>query len=454
MSTDANSIVTPEAVALDLDLAELGSRVGAYAIDFLVQIGIWVALAILTGIGSAFGLLGSSATGQAIVFAIGFIVVFWGYFPLFEEIWNGRTIGKRALGLRVVRVSGQPSGFVSILVRNLLRPIDMALLGPIFMVLTRRHQRIGDLAAGTVVIREAKKAQPVPVMLTYGPAPDLPLDTSGLTDQEYGLIRSFLERRYTLDPGARGALSAQLAGMVRGKVPGSMAYGWGDEILLEAVLATVRQRYLQAPAYAGTWAPPPVTLPVDLVAPALADGALGTDEAIGARADGELGDEALADELDLKPFVLEPPAAETEAPPEAGPVEAVPEPEVEAPPQAGPVEVLPEPEPEVEAPPEAGPVEAVPEPEADAEAPPEAGPVEALPEPEAEAEAPPEAGPVEVLPEPEAEAGDIGIEPSLNSALDVTAVQPEPGAEVELEAVPLEQITPAAIAEPTGVISD
>ena len=380
MSTDANSIVTPEAVALDLDLAELGSRVGAYAIDFLVQMGIWVALAILTGVGSAFGLLGSSATGQAIAFAVGFIVVFWGYFPFLEEIWNGRTIGKRALGLRVVRVSGQPSGFAPILVRNLLRPVDMALLGPIFMVLTRRHQRIGDLAAGTVVIREAKKDQPAPVVLAYGPAPDLPLDTSALTDQEYGLIRSFLERRFTLDPGARAALSGQLAGMVRGKVAGSMAYGWGDEILLEAVLATVRQRFQQAPAYAGTWAPPPVTLPVDLVAPTLDDGAGGGADEFEPLAETlelePLAEAVEPEQLELEPeqLELEPEQLELEPPVQA--VEQ--EPDIGAGP-VGAETVEPEPEPQALA--------EVVEPEAGLEHEPEVGPELQTGEPHAQAEA-------------------------------------------------------------------
>ena len=261
MAPGQNTFVTPEAVALDVDIAELGSRVGAFAIDLAVQTGIWIAVAIVIGFSGSLGLMGSSFPGVAML--VSALVIFWGYYPLLEQLWDGRTLGKRALGLRVLRTDGQPRTLGGVLVREFLRPIDMLIIGPVLIVTSRRHQRLGDMAGGTLVVREGRAATPSPVTLHYPPNPMLPvLDTAGLTQQEYSLIRSFLERRTSLEPGPRAQLAAQLAGIVRAKVQGSDAYAsgsWGpygmhpaaaDEALLEAAMIAVRGRY-QDPAPGG-----------------------------------------------------------------------------------------------------------------------------------------------------------------------------------------------------------
>jgi uncharacterized RDD family membrane protein YckC len=275
-------------VALDLDLAELGSRAGAYAIDFAVQLGLWIVFALATGITGALGLLGSNF--PALLFIVAALVIFWGYFPFLEAIWNGRTIGKRALGLRAIQTDGQPAGLGPLLLRNLLRPLDMFIIGPVLMITSRRHQRLGDMAAGTIVVRASRGAPPAPVMFQYPPNPALPtLDTSGLTDQDYALIRSFLERRWQLDPGARVALAAQLAGMARAKVPGMEAAGmpamWGpyqvnpDEAVLEATLASVRMRYQEPPGWSAP--PPDLSPPPNLMQPPVPGPAEASPDAVG-----------------------------------------------------------------------------------------------------------------------------------------------------------------------------
>ena len=237
-----NSIVTPEAVEVTLDIAELGSRLGAGLIDAAILGAVLAALALLAGVAGSLGLLGLASDLPGAAFAALLLALVWGYFPFFEEVAGGRTPGKRALGLRVIQTDGQPAGLGPVLLRNLLRPLDL-FIGPALMLLTRRRQRLGDLAAGTLVVRQGRVSRPAPLTMTYPPDAYLPpLDTALLTEQEYGLVRSFLERRHQLDPPARAALAAQLGAMVRARVEGAQAYAW-DEVLLEAVVVTVQRRF-------------------------------------------------------------------------------------------------------------------------------------------------------------------------------------------------------------------
>ena len=251
MSIEAHSIVTPEAVAVRVDIAELGSRVGAAVIDVLILGAVLLAIQVLVGVAGILGLLGL-AGGLGAAFYVGFLLLLvFGYHPFFEEIWNGLTPGKRAFGLRVIETDGQPVGLGPVLLRNFFRPIDIAVvaIGLFLILFTRRRQRLGDLVAGTIVVRQPKMAQPSPVALGIRPDADLPpLDTTLLTEEEYGLIRSFLERRWQLDPGARMALGNQLGNLAWAKVPGAAAYVWGPEVLLEAVLVTVQRRSREAEA--------------------------------------------------------------------------------------------------------------------------------------------------------------------------------------------------------------
>lgn len=238
-------------MALTLDYAEMGSRVAAYLLDMIFLLATMGALSLLAAL----------AHLPSAVYVVIVLVLFWGYFPFFEEIWGGQTPGKRIFRLRVIRTDGRPVGLGPVLLRNLLRPIDMLAIGPILVLVTRRRQRLGDMAGGTLVVRRARMAAPAPVYLHYQPNPSLPpLDTAMLNEQEYGLIRSFLERRLQLDAGARMHLGAQLAAMVRSRVPGAEAYGWADEALLEAVLTAVRSRSNELrppdPAPQGPGAPP------------------------------------------------------------------------------------------------------------------------------------------------------------------------------------------------------
>lgn len=226
---DRVTIPTPEGVDLDIVLAGLGSRFAATLLDLTIQVGAIIALGMALGLGSSSGYV------VAAYFILIFLVLF--AYDIVFETWNsGRTIGKLAAGIRVVRGGGQPVNFITSTVRNLIRIVDFLPLfytiGMIAIILTTRNQRLGDLAAGTYVIRERRTTAPVPPRLA-GPvaatawAPPQAADTaymswdvSTVTADEVATVRRFLERRATLDPHARTQLGFDLATRLRAKVAG------------------------------------------------------------------------------------------------------------------------------------------------------------------------------------------------------------------------------------------
>ena len=153
---DTVTIATPEGVDLELTLAGAGSRF----VSALVDLGIQAVLAIATV--AAVGRIGGF--GQAAVALVTTLVVL-GYDIFFEVLASGRTPGKRLNGMRVVRSGGEPVGFLTSAIRNVLRLVDFLpfayVIGATAILATRKNQRLGDLAAGTLVVRDrASKASP------------------------------------------------------------------------------------------------------------------------------------------------------------------------------------------------------------------------------------------------------------------------------------------------------
>jgi uncharacterized RDD family membrane protein YckC len=160
-------VLLPENVELRFQLAEPGSRIAAGTIDYALLYGGIVACIIamarfreslrdvdehLRGV----PLLNDPYFPETMmaVLLFGAFAAWWGYFTLFELLWNGQTPGKRLLGLRVVRANGNPLSAAASLVRNLMRAIDaVAMLGIVVMFLDGRSRRLGDFAAGTLVVR-------------------------------------------------------------------------------------------------------------------------------------------------------------------------------------------------------------------------------------------------------------------------------------------------------------
>lgn len=146
-------VETPEHVILDYEIAGLGSRALAAIIDTII-IGAWTVI-----LGLLLGLFGSGlGNWRGVIFVFVSFASLWGYFTLFEGLRGGQTPGKRRLGIRVVRDTGHPVTFGAAAARNLLRVADFLpppyLLGALFVGLHPRGKRLGDIVAGTVVVRD------------------------------------------------------------------------------------------------------------------------------------------------------------------------------------------------------------------------------------------------------------------------------------------------------------
>lgn len=229
---DRVTIATPEGVDLELTLAGLGSRFAAALIDGFLQTMLVVALGVvLLGL-DGFGAVEDTGGLGAAVFFVASFLVWFGYDILFEVLASGRTPGKRWNGLRVVRSGGHPITFLPSAVRNILRLVDLLpaayVVGCISVLVTARNQRLGDLAAGTLVIRDrrdrAADAPPLPprfVRPTPEPEALAAWDVSAVTGDELIAVRAFLDRRLDLEAAARHHLAWQLADALRPKVAGA-----------------------------------------------------------------------------------------------------------------------------------------------------------------------------------------------------------------------------------------
>lgn len=211
-------VETPEHVTLDYEIAGLGSRAAAALLDMLLLVGIWVAgmllLLLLARLGYAPGRLAS-----ALLLMIAF-AGWYGYFTFFEGLRQGQTPGKRALGLRVVADTGHPVTIGAAAVRNLLRLADFLpppyLAGAVLVALHPRAKRLGDMAAGTVVVRdrpiERRLVSPEPAVAESAALLVAPL----LGEEEFRILDTFADRADELAPESRARLAAGLAARFEG----------------------------------------------------------------------------------------------------------------------------------------------------------------------------------------------------------------------------------------------
>lgn len=235
---------TPESIALNYRLAGLGSRFLAVAVDQAIQFALLTLLVVgtiaaalkFTSVSTAH-LSAIAERSQALAIALIIVVlftIFFAYFIVFETVWNGQTPGKRALGIRVVRDGGYPIDFTSALVRNVIRVGEFALgyylLSAVSTLLSSENKRLGDFAAGTIVVRDAALALPLEELRRrVEPAY---AGTRYLSGDERAVVRRFLDRRDVLAIENRRRIAAQLAQRVRDRVPGELQR-LDDESLLE-----------------------------------------------------------------------------------------------------------------------------------------------------------------------------------------------------------------------------
>jgi uncharacterized RDD family membrane protein YckC len=238
---DQLSIETPEQVALEFPLAGVGSRFLAVAVDTLLQGAIgMVVFFVAVGVFTALRAGGLWIAAFALI--AGFLI-FYGYFAAFEAFWHGQTPGKRLVGLRVLSVSGRPIRIDEALLRNVLRLVDQLpgvyAVGIVSMLATARSQRLGDLAAGTVVVHE--KGLTAPVMRVAEAAVPSWTGGAGLSDAELLLVETFLQRRRELDLAVREDRARAIAARLRARI-GPSVPDLEPEALIEALHARARTR--------------------------------------------------------------------------------------------------------------------------------------------------------------------------------------------------------------------
>jgi uncharacterized RDD family membrane protein YckC len=246
----SDTVVTGEAVRVELPVARLGTRAVALAIDVAAQLfGVQLAVTLF----AAFLMNADEALGAAAL--IGVLVLIFLVWPvMFETLSRGRSLGKLAMGLRVVRDDGGPIRFRHALVRTLVgfafewpglffAPVTW-IAGMVTMLFSPRGKRLGDMAAGTIVLLER-----VPDRGRYAPQMPPPLapwartlDLTGVGDRLALAIRQFLSRSRELSPAAREDLGRRLAAEVAARTAPAPPPGTPGWAYLAAVLSERRRR--------------------------------------------------------------------------------------------------------------------------------------------------------------------------------------------------------------------
>jgi uncharacterized RDD family membrane protein YckC len=258
-------IVTPEAVLLEFETAGAGSRAAAEVLDVALQAVVLVLAALAVAAVDS-----SSGRTGAVVISLGlFLLVLVGYPVAAESLWNGRTLGKAALGLRVVTVEGGPIRFRHAAIRGIIGLFEiyltLGLVALLAIIFGRRDQRLGDHVAGTIILRERTAPGRQAVAVNF-PAPwgleayVASLDVSALTSEQYGIIRSFLLRVLELSHDARWSLAVKLANATALELHLTPPPGVGPEPFLACVAASYQRRHGPAGPVA-SFPPPPMGAP-------------------------------------------------------------------------------------------------------------------------------------------------------------------------------------------------
>ena len=267
LNSDQLSIETPELVSIELPLAGIGSRFIALLVDTLIWGAVLFVLGILLFILAPALKAFSKLSYQWVVALFTFLLFLfnWGYFTLFEAFANGRTPGKRVARIRVIQRSGRPIGLFESMARNLVRYVDQIpffyAVGVISMFVTRRHERLGDLAAGTLVVRDRDQESPIwselgwrtftsQVFIPLTPAPEphtlisLPSDgIAKLSPADLEVVEGSLARRLDMPLTARLALAQRIAAAIQGKSGLQRLVDVSLETFLEAAASQLRQKW-------------------------------------------------------------------------------------------------------------------------------------------------------------------------------------------------------------------
>ena len=220
-------VETPEQVVVSYSVAGVGSRAAAALVDYAICLAALLAVLVVARL--AMLPFRGAVTRELTtpwVFALLMVAQFailWGYYVLFEGLRDGQTPGKRQLGLRVVQDGGYSVTFAASAVRNIVRVVDMQpgifyLVGIVSVALSRRGKRLGDVVAGTFVVRERLGRAPQ-AAAPGGAGGAASLVPATLADDEFALLEHYLARRAGLDPARRADLAGRLAARLRPRAP-------------------------------------------------------------------------------------------------------------------------------------------------------------------------------------------------------------------------------------------
>lgn len=246
---DYDLIETPENVKLERRLAGIGSRFTAGVLDTIYLVLVYLVVLVVAIYTSGFDLFSDSGEDSPDTWALALLIlvgfaVYWFYFAFFEMVLNGQSPGKRSVQIRVVKDGGGAITFSDIAIRNLLRAVDclgLYAVAGICMFATKKMQRLGDLAAGTIVVSE--QLHDYRARTDKGRAEDWEqsieagvLRGSGLTTTEYRILANYWARREQLSLEARQQLLPRLVLPILQRM-GTPAPDESHEALEEFVLA-------------------------------------------------------------------------------------------------------------------------------------------------------------------------------------------------------------------------
>lgn len=255
--TDDITVSTPESAAFSLETAGLGSRFLALLLDMIIQ-GAVTALLVysyLLVMQQPFYYTADDIIDAVYIVLLGIVLGL--YHLIFEAVMRGRSPGKWAVGVRVVKTTGVPVGFWESCLRNLVRLIDFLpagyLVGVIAILASPQSRRLGDLAAGTIVVRERRLRTRAAAEGPSAPAnagaafvaPGAPTTGAQLSYREEELIAEFLSRRHSLTGPARAELARRLADRLHAAGIGPATFGlpsYTDDETLLNMWYTQRQR--------------------------------------------------------------------------------------------------------------------------------------------------------------------------------------------------------------------
>jgi uncharacterized RDD family membrane protein YckC len=251
------AIRTPEYVRFQYVLAGLGSRATAFLLDTAIRV--LFILCIFLGAVLVSEWLPAlipmdlfRKLSKTWIMALGVLaygVVDLGYFLFFEALWSGQTPGKRQQHLRVIKSNGQPIGWIESSIRNILRAVDILLgfypVGLVVMFVSKSNQRLGDYAAGTIVIVERRGKVPnsrtglrPSANLKY---PEIQSHVTQLKAQHYQVLRSFLERREAMDETHRRQLARMLVRQLMEHWKIRPRFDVSNEVFLEEIVMLYEQ---------------------------------------------------------------------------------------------------------------------------------------------------------------------------------------------------------------------